>query len=193
MRKQLRQRAAAVAADADACTFRPDTGNAVQVLALSAARAGQVLETEQVRVAARAASMGLLCASQAGGVLQGGGTPSSIVGMLAHVQERIERLAGREAAQLAARRAAKEAEVYASLDFAPQLNPRSRALAPGGSGGVAGLAGPVAERQRARLEELRREAEEQRRAECTFQASGALGGAVGPGQWGLLAACWLCC
>lgn len=36
------------AAGAEDCTFRPDTGNAVQVLALSAARAGQVLESEQV-------------------------------------------------------------------------------------------------------------------------------------------------
>ena len=48
LRKQLKQRAAVAAADTEACTFRPDTGNAVQVLALSAARAGQVLESEQV-------------------------------------------------------------------------------------------------------------------------------------------------
>lgn len=48
LRKQLKQRAAVAAAGAEACTFRPDTGNAVQVLALSAARAGQVLESEQV-------------------------------------------------------------------------------------------------------------------------------------------------
>lgn len=130
LRKQLKQRAAAAVADADACTFRPNTGNAVQVLALSAARAGQVLETEQ---------------------------------------QRYERLAGEEAARLAAKRAAKEAEVYGGMEFKPQLNRRSLALAPAGSGGVQALAGPVADRQRARLEELRREEEARRRAECTFQ------------------------
>ena len=48
-RKQLRQAAAAGAADAETCTFRPDTGNAVQVLAMSATRAGNLLETEQAR------------------------------------------------------------------------------------------------------------------------------------------------
>lgn len=48
LRRQLKQRAAAAAAGTESCTFRPDTGNAVQVLALSAARAGQVLESEQV-------------------------------------------------------------------------------------------------------------------------------------------------
>ncbi|PRW56897.1 hypothetical protein C2E21_4317 [Chlorella sorokiniana] len=128
LRKQLKQRAAAAAAGAEACTFRPDTGNAVQVLALSAARAGQVLESEQ---------------------------------------ERYERLAGEEAARLAAKRAAKEAEVYGSMDFKPQLNPRSLALAPAGSGGVQALAS--ADRQRAKLEELRAEEEARQRAECTFQ------------------------
>lgn len=85
-----------------------------------------------------------------------------------HPQERYERLAHEEAERQAARRAAKEAEVYAGLAFKPQLNPRSRALAPGGSGGVEGLAAEGA-RQRERLEALRREEEERRRAECTFQ------------------------
>lgn len=47
LRKQLKRQAAAEAADAAACTFRPDTGNAVMVLALSASRAGNLLETEQ--------------------------------------------------------------------------------------------------------------------------------------------------
>ncbi|KAI7837508.1 hypothetical protein COHA_008644 [Chlorella ohadii] len=128
LRKQLKQRAAVAAADTEACTFRPDTGNAVQVLALSAARAGQVLESEQ---------------------------------------ERYERLAGEEAARLAAKRAAKEAEVYGSLAFKPQLNPRSLALAPAGSGGVEALAS--ADRQRRKLEELVAEEEARQRAECTFQ------------------------
>ena len=47
LRKQLKQRAAAEAAGAGACTFRPDTGNAVQVLALSASRAGNLLEPDE--------------------------------------------------------------------------------------------------------------------------------------------------
>lgn len=85
-------------------------------------------------------------------------------------QERYERLAGEEAARLAAKRAAKEAEVYGSLDFKPQLNPRSLALAPAGSGGVEALAS--AGRQRQKLEELRAEEEARQRAECTFQVGG---------------------
>jgi len=48
VRRAAKERAAAAAADAEACTFRPDTGNAVEVLALSASRAGNLLETEQV-------------------------------------------------------------------------------------------------------------------------------------------------
>ncbi|EFN55803.1 hypothetical protein CHLNCDRAFT_52023 [Chlorella variabilis] len=112
LRKQLKRQAAAEAADAAACTFRPDTGNAVM--------------------------------------------------------ERYERMAGEEAARMAARRAAKEAEVYGGMQFRPQLNPRSVALAPTGSGGVHGLAS-VADRQRQRLAELRQEEEERQRSQCTFQ------------------------
>ncbi|KAL4451782.1 hypothetical protein ABPG75_007444 [Micractinium tetrahymenae] len=128
LRRQAKEAAAQAAADADACTFRPDTGNAVQVLALSASRAGNLLESPQ---------------------------------------ERYERLALEEAARRTARRAAKEAEVYGSLEFRPQLNPRSLAMAPGGSGGVEALAS--AEKKRRKLEELRRAEEERRRAECTFR------------------------
>lgn len=47
LRRQAKEAAAQAAADADACTFRPDTGNAVQVLALSASRAGNLLERPQ--------------------------------------------------------------------------------------------------------------------------------------------------
>jgi DNA mismatch repair protein MutH len=50
MRKQLKQRAAMEAADSAACTFRPDIGSTVQVLALSS-RAGNLLETAQVGAA----------------------------------------------------------------------------------------------------------------------------------------------
>jgi len=88
-------------------------------------------------------------------------------------------LAREEAARLAAKRAAKEAEVYGSLDFKPQLNPRSLAMAPTGSGGVEALA--AAEKKQAKLEELRRQEEERRRAQCTFQvcAGWAVGGVHG--------------
>ena len=41
-------KARSAAAPAGSLTFRPDTGNAVEVLALSARRSGQLLETEQV-------------------------------------------------------------------------------------------------------------------------------------------------
>lgn len=128
MRRAANERAASAAADADACTFRPDTGNAVQVLALSATRAGNLLENER---------------------------------------ERYERMAGEEGDRLAAKRAAKEAEVYGGMDFRPQLNRRSLAMAPAGSGGLDALAS--ADKRQRKLEELRRVAEEQRRAECTFQ------------------------
>lgn len=47
--RRAKEAAAQAAADADACTFRPDTGNAVQVLALSASRAGNLLESPQAR------------------------------------------------------------------------------------------------------------------------------------------------
>lgn len=56
LRRQAKERAASAAADAEACTFRPDTGNAVQVLALSSSRAGNLLETEQARRRARASA-----------------------------------------------------------------------------------------------------------------------------------------
>lgn len=92
--------------------------------------------------------------------------------MLLVLQERYNRLAGEEATRQAARRAAKEAQVYASLDFKPQLNPRSLSIAPGGSGGVEALAS--AEKRQRRLEELRQAEEARQRSECTFQ--------VGPGQ-----------
>ena len=82
--------------------------------------------------------------------------------------ERCERMAGREAARIGARRAAKEAELYGELRFAPQLNPRSTALAPAGSGGLQGLA-DAADRQRQRLSDLRQAEEQRQRAECTFQ------------------------
>lgn len=179
LRKQLKQRAAAATADADACTFRPDTGNAVQVLALSS-RAGNLLETEQVRRGCGAGSAWccwLPCIALAlvglqakpwGWALSPGAhrPPPSPTCRLQ--QERYERLGCEEAERQAARRAAKQAEVYGGLAFTPQLNPRSRALAPAGSGGVDGLAAD-AQRQRERLESLRREEEERRRAECTFQ------------------------
>ena len=93
--------------------------------------------------------------------------------LLALPQERYERLAGEEAARLAAKRAAKEAEVYGSLAFKPQLNPRSLALAPVGSGGVEALAS--ADRQRRKLEELVAEEEARQRAECTFQVGVEMG------------------
>lgn len=102
--------------------------------------------------------------------------------MLLPLQERYDRLAREEAARRAARRAAKEAEVYGGLDFRPQLNPRSLAMAPAGSGGVQALAS--AEKRRRGLEELRREEEARRRAECTFQV-----GTKGDGP--LLHACWI--
>ena len=215
LRKQLKQAAAAAAAGAEACTFRPDTGNAVQVLALSAARAGQVLETEQVGRACRnplhLCGCGHVLGLAAGGSQQASGSmhacgqcqqasadrerPTTMAGRLywlrdvralvlhpaqpphdcptfPHPQERYERLAGEEAARLAAKRAAKEAEVYGSLDFKPQLNPRSLALAPAGSGGVGALAS--GDRQRRKLAELRAEEEARQRAECTFQV----------GRWG---------
>lgn len=86
------------------------------------------------------------------------------------VQERYERLAREEAARQAARRAAKEAEIYGGMDFKPQLNPRSLALAPAGSGGVEALAS--ADKRQRKLEELQRAEEERRRAECTFQVGG---------------------
>jgi hypothetical protein len=47
MQKELKQQAAAELADSEACTFRPDTGNAVAVLALSTSRAGHLLESKQ--------------------------------------------------------------------------------------------------------------------------------------------------
>lgn len=77
-------------------------------------------------------------------------------------------MAGEEAQRMAARRAAMEAEVYGGLDFKPQLNRRSLAMAPAGSGGVEALAS--GRRQRERLEELRQEEADRQRAECTFQA-----------------------
>lgn len=101
--------------------------------------------------------------------------------MLCLPQERYERLAGEEAARLAAKRAAKEAEVYGSLHFKPQLNPRSLTLAPAGSGGVEALAS--ADRQRRKLEELRAEEEARQRAECTFQVGHAAGVGCGSRGW----------
>ena len=97
------------------------------------------------------------------------------------VQERYERLGADEAERQAARRAAKEAEVYGSLSFQPQLNQRSLAMAPARSGGIEALAS--AEKKQRRLGELQRVEEARQRAECTFQASLAclLGG------WG----CWV--
>ena len=53
---------------------------------------------------------------------------------------------------------------------AAQINQRSRALAPAGSGGVEALAS--ADKRRAKLEQLQREEEERRLAECTFQVGG---------------------
>ena len=199
LRKQLRQQAAAGAADAEACTFRPDTGNAVQVLALSATRAGNLLETEQAscgccaccgRCAFKAEGMRAPACSVCMPQHHSSSLPSRCYWSLmlctvfyCYVQERYERLGTDEADRQAARRAAKEAEVYGGLRFQPQLNQRSLAMAPGGSGGMEALAS--AERRQRRLAELQRDEEARQRAECTFQASraGWLGWLGGWGAW----------
>lgn len=86
------------------------------------------------------------------------------------LQERYDRLAGEEAERLAARRATLKEEVYGSMHFRPQLNPRSVAMAPSGSGGVEGLAS-FASKQQQRLAELSRAEEDRQRQQCTFQVS----------------------
>lgn len=92
-----------------------------------------------------------------------------VVGLGVAVQERYHRMGGGvESAQLAARRVAQQAEVYSPMQFTPQLNPRSQALAPAGSGGVAALS-ELAEKQRQKLAELREAEEERQRSLCTFQ------------------------
>lgn len=48
-KRELAARRAAVAAASEACTFRPDTGNAVEVLAQSDARSWQLLESKTER------------------------------------------------------------------------------------------------------------------------------------------------
>jgi hypothetical protein len=186
LRKQLRQAAAAGAADAEACTFTPDTGNALQVLALSATRAGNLLETEQASgvfcgCCAFAAGCSRACMTHLD-VTASQHESAWLLTLVAHpvmvlyclycfVQERYERLGADEAERQAARRAAREAEVYGGLRFQPQLNQRSLAMAPAGSGGVEALAN--AERRQRRLADLQREEEARQRAECTFQASWA--------------------
>eukprot|EP00887_Chlorella_sp_A99_P007842 scaffold20.g7842.t1 len=124
-RRQAAAQRAAASAGADACTFSPDTGNAVEVLAQSA-QAAHLLESSE---------------------------------------QRCQRMGWEEAERLRARRAAKEAEVYGGMDFKPQLNQQSLLI--GKSHGVEGLAS--AERQRARLKELRAAEEARRLADCTFQ------------------------